>query len=52
MYITTLHFELGRTFIDKVDDNVDAEEFVSDKYGLDSTFYMTTSELNLIVNTI
>jgi hypothetical protein len=50
MYITTLHYGFGKTFIDKVDDDIDAEEFVSENYGLDETYYMTTNELNLEVN--
>lgn len=50
MYITTLHYGLGKTFIDKVDNNIDAEEFVSENYGLDDTYYMTTNELSLEVN--
>lgn len=51
MYITVLDFELGKVFIHKVDDDVDAEDFVSDVHGLDDTLYMTTTELNLEVNT-
>ncbi len=50
MYITTLHYGLGKTFIDKVDNDIDAEDFVSENYGLDNTYYMTTIELNLEVN--
>lgn len=50
MYISILHYELGKVFIDKVDDSIDAEEYVSDNYGLDNTYYMTTMEFNLEVN--
>ena len=51
MYITTLHYGIGKTFIDKVDNDIDAESFVNDKYGSADTWYMTTNELNLEVNT-
>jgi len=50
MYITILNFELGKTFIHVVEDNVDVEEFVSENYGLDSTQYMSTETLNLEIN--
>jgi len=50
MYITTLQYGLGKTFIDKVEDGIDAEEFVNENYGSEDTWYMTTNELNLQIN--
>ena len=50
MYINILDYENGKVIIQKVPEDTDVEEFVSEKYGADNTFYMTTLSLNLEVN--
>ena len=52
MYITILHYEIGKVIIDEVDDDIDCESYVSEKYGLDDTYFMSTYKLNLEINTI
>jgi hypothetical protein len=51
MYISILDFASGKVIIRCVDDSVDAEDYVSERYGLDSTGYMTTMELDLDIST-
>jgi hypothetical protein len=51
MYISILNYETGKVIIHKVEDTVDAEDYVSENYGLSNTYYMTTAELELEVLT-
>jgi hypothetical protein len=53
MYITVLDYASGKVIIEEFEDIiVDAEEYVSDNYGLDNVYYMTTEKLDLNILTI
>ena len=47
MYISILDFSNAKVIIIEVDDSIDAEDYVSEKFGLDNVAYMTTDKLNL-----
>lgn len=47
MYISILDYEEGFVIIVEVDDSIDAEDYVNEKFGLDNVAYMTTDKLNL-----
>ena len=51
MYISILDFERGKVIIHQVDDDIDAEDYVSEHFGLDNVEYMTTGELVLDIST-
>ena len=51
MYITILDFTNGKVVIHKVPNSIDAEDYVSEHFGLDNTEYMTTDELDLDIST-
>ena len=52
MYITVLDYASGKVIIEEFEGIIDAEEYVSDAYGLDNCYYMTTEKLDLHVLTI
>lgn len=53
MYITVLDYASGKVIIEEFEDIiVDPEEYVSDNYGLDNVYYMTTDKLDLNILTI
>ena len=52
MYISILNFSNGRVVIHRVSDDVDAEDYVSENFGLDNVDYMTTMDLDLEMLTI
>lgn len=51
MYISILDYANGRVIIHQVPNSIDAEDYVSEHFGLDSVYYMTTMELELDVST-
>ena len=50
MYITILDFENGTVEVRKLPTYIDAEEYVSENYGLDNTEYLVTDELKLNID--
>jgi hypothetical protein len=50
MYITILDFKNGMVEVRKLPAYVDAEEYVSENYGLDNTEYLVTDELKLNID--
>ena len=51
MYISILDFASAKVIIRRVDDSIDAEDYVSEHFGLDNTEWMTTMELELDIST-
>ena len=47
MYISILDFVEAKVFIIKIDDNIDAEDYVSENFGLSNVEWMTSDSLNL-----
>ena len=47
MYISILDFVEAKVVIVKVDNNIDAEDYVSENFGLDNVEWMTSDSLNL-----
>jgi hypothetical protein len=47
MYITVLNFEEGKTYIYKVEDDIDCDEFVSSMFKLGNIEWMSSKDLNL-----
>lgn len=51
MYISILDFTNGRVIIHQVNNSIDAEDYVSEHFGLDNVEYMTTDNLELDMST-
>jgi hypothetical protein len=51
MYISILDYTNGKVVIHRVPNSIDAEDYVSEHFGLDNTEYMTTEELELDIST-
>lgn len=51
MYISILDYTNGRVVIHRVPNSIDAEDYVSEHFGLDNTEWMTTMELELDIST-
>lgn len=47
MYISILDFVQGKVFIVEINDTIDADEYVSEEFGLDNVSYMTMDKLRL-----
>jgi hypothetical protein len=47
MYLSILDYRDGKVIINIIPDDIDAEEYVSDLYGLDNVSYMTTKVLSV-----
>lgn len=47
MYLSILDYRDGKTIISLIPDNIDAEQYVSDLYGLENVEWMVTDTLNL-----
>jgi len=47
MYLSILDYRDGKVIISLIPDHYDAEEYVSDVYGLDNVEWMVTETLNL-----
>lgn len=50
MYISVLDYRQGRVVIHEVHNSVDAEDYVSDHFGLDNVEWMVTEDLILDVS--
>lgn len=49
MYLSVLDYSTGRVVITQIPDQIDAEQYVSDMFGLDNVEYMTSHKLDLQV---
>ena len=52
MYVVILDYQYAKVIIKKLPAETDVEEYVSDKYGLSNTEYMTVETLDLDITTI
>lgn len=50
MYINIFNYYDSSVIIIEVSDDIDAEDYVSENYGLDDVSYMTSDTLNLTIN--
>jgi hypothetical protein len=50
MYISILDYTNGKVIIHQVNNSIDAEDYVSDHFGLDNVEWMTTEELELDIS--
>jgi len=50
MYISVLDYRQGKIFIHEVPNSIDAEDYVSEHFGLDNIEWMTTEDLILEVS--
>lgn len=47
MYITVLDYNQGKTYIYKVEDGIDSEEFICERFKLSNIEWMSSQHLNL-----